>query len=240
MAGKNSRREPRIELDLTVTLQLPDGKQTYKVGDASYRGVFLLSKNPLPLRKLVRLETQLPGGDQPLEMMGLVAHHLSPAEAQEMNRDPGMGIHLFSVGEETHRRWREFIQSQYERDPEAHEQFKRLELPHVVAHLPDHKALSEYFDDDFAAGEMFVRSSEVHDEQSTVICDIVHSDASESIDLEGTVVEAVKSPPRKRGMRIAFDPLRDDDKRRIQAFVDGNFDQLDRRWTDESTEAVEA
>jgi hypothetical protein len=238
MAGKNSRREPRIDLDLTVTLKLPDSEQTYNVGDASYRGVFLLSQNPLPLRKLVRMQIQLPGDDQPLQMMGLVAHHISPAEANEIGRDAGMGIHLFSVGEETHKQWRQFIRDRYESDPRAHEQFKRIELPHVVAHLPDHKALSEYFDDELTTGEMFVRSSEVHDEEETVICDIVHPDGADSIDLEGTVVEAVKSPPRKRGMRIAFDNIRDDDKRRIQAFVAGEFDELDRRWTEEDVEAL--
>ncbi|MFB6373888.1 MAG: PilZ domain-containing protein, partial [Bradymonadaceae bacterium] len=113
MAGKQSRREPRIDLDLTVTLLLPDGEVEYPVADASYRGVFLISENPLPLRKLVRFRTQLDADEEPLQMMGLVAHHISTGEAAEIGRDPGMGIHLFSVGEETHRRWRQFIREHY-------------------------------------------------------------------------------------------------------------------------------
>jgi len=226
MAGKQSRREPRIDLDLSVTLMLPDGEVEYPVGDASYRGVFLISDDPLPLRKLVRFRTRLTEDEEPLQMMGLVAHHISPGEAREIGRDPGIGIHLFSVGEQTHRRWRQFIREHYETHPEAREQFKRLEFPHVVAHLPSNQALEGFFDDELAHGEMFVRSSEVHQEDSNVIVDIVHPDGNQSLDLEGTVREAVKSPPRKRGMTIAFDDLDRDDQYRIQAFIDGNFEAM--------------
>ena len=226
MAGKQSRREPRIDLDLSVTLLLPDGEVEYPVGDASYRGVFLVSDNPLPLRKLVRFRTQLGEDENPLQMMGLVAHHISPGEAAEIGRDPGMGIHLFSVGEETHRRWRQFIRQRYETHPDAREQFKRLEYPHVVAHLPSNQALEEFFDDELANGEMFVRSSEIHEEGENVIVDIVHPDGNESLDLEGRVQKAVKSPPRKRGMTILFEDLDREARHRLQAFIDGDFEAL--------------
>lgn len=239
MAGKDSRREPRIDLDLSVTLLLPEGEREYPVGDASYRGVFLVSENPLPLRKLVRFRTRLSDDEEPLQMMGLVAHHISTAEANEIGRDPGMGIHLFSVGRETHRRWRRFIREHYEENPEAREEFKRLEYPHVVAHLPSNSALAEFFDDDLGGGEMFVRSSEVHSEGSPIICDIVHPNGTESIDLEGRVLSAIKSPPRKRGMKIEFADLDAEDQRRVQAFIDGDFDEIDRRTPGERDEELE-
>lgn len=220
MAGKHARREPRIDLDLTVTLLAPDGEAEYPVGDASYRGVFLKTDNPLPLRKLVRLRTDIADDEPPLQMMGLVAHHMGPAEAAEADRDPGMGIHLFSVGEQTHERWREFIREQYDERPEARKEVERLEQPHVVAHLPSRDELPEFFDDELTAGEMFVRSSEIHDEGSEIVVDIVHPDGRESLDLEGTVQETVKSPPRKRGMTIAFSEIDDETRGRIREFVE--------------------
>ncbi len=219
MAEKHSRREPRIDLDLTVTLILPDGETDYAVGDASYRGVFLHAENPLPLRKLVRCRTQLPGDEEPLQMMGVVAHHLGAAEAAEAERSPGMGIHLFSVGQETHRRWREFIRRQYDQRPEARREVQRLERPHVVAHLPSREELTEYFDEELTGGEMFVRSSEIHEEGSEIVVDVVHPDGRESLDLEGTVRETVKSPPRQRGMTIGFSQLDDEARERIRTFA---------------------
>jgi len=229
MTSENARREPRIDLDLDVTLKLPEGDAQYAVGDASFRGVFLRTADPLPLRKLVRFRTTLPGDDEPLQMMGLVAHHISPAEAEELDRDPGMGIHLFSVGEQTHRRWRRFVRERYEEDPEARQEFKRLEFPHVVAHLPSNEELETYFDDDLASGEMFVRSSEVHPTGTEVICDIVHSDGAHALDLEGIVDETVKSPPRQRGMTIRFPELDDEDRRRVRAFSESRLEDVERR-----------
>jgi len=240
MTSEDARREPRIDIDLEVTLQLPEGDVDYSVGDASYRGVFLYTSDPLPLRKLVRFRTQLPDDDAPLQMMGLVAHHIAPAEAEEFGRDPGMGIHLFSVGEETHRRWRQFVQERYEQDPEARKEFKRLEYPHVVAHLPSHEELGSYFDEEVESGEMFVRSSEVHDEGTEVICDVVHSDGTRSLDLEGLVEDTVKSPPRKRGMTIRFTNLDDENRRRIQAFIEGRFDEIERRPPGERDESTDS
>lgn len=240
MTSKDARREPRIDIDLEVTLQLPDGEVDYSVGDASYRGVFLHTQDPLPLRKLVRFRTELPGDDEPLQMMGLVAHHIGPAEAEEFGRDPGMGIHLFSVGEETHRRWRDFVRERYEQDPEARKEFKRLEYPHVVAHLPSHEELESYFDEEFESGEMFVRSSEVHSQGTEVICDVVHSDGTRALDLEGRVEDTVKSPPRKRGMTIRFTNLDAENRRRIHAFIDGAFDEIERRPPGEREEPTDS
>lgn len=237
MTETRSRREPRIDIDLSVTVQLPDDAIEYPVGDASYRGVFLISEDPLPLRKLVRIETQLAGDAESLQMMGLVAHHISPPEAAEMEREPGMGIHLFSVGEETHRRWRKFVREKYESDPKARIEYKRLEFPHVVAHLPTHEELADYFDDELTSGEMFVRSSEVHPEGESIICDVVHSDGDRALDLEGKVADTVKSPPRKRGMKIRFDDLDEENQRRIRAFIDGDFEAVERRTTSAQEEA---
>src|SRR5690554_1619333 len=92
MSDKKQRREPRINISLPVTLQLPDGELAYEIANASHRGIFIACPEPLPLRKLVRFSTQLDEEEEPLQMLGLVAHTVNPAEARESGKAAGMGV----------------------------------------------------------------------------------------------------------------------------------------------------
>ncbi|QDG49768.1 hypothetical protein FIV42_03150 [Persicimonas caeni] len=219
MSAKTQRREPRIEISIPVTLQLPDGELDYTISNASYRGVFISCPEPLPLRKLVRFQTQLDVNDEPLQMLGLVAHTVNPTEARENGETPGMGIQLFSVGKETRERWRDYLTAQYEKDPEARDKVRALDVGKVTVHMRTMDQLRTFAGRDLEQGSIFVRTSELSPIDSTVICEIVHPERDDAFGLEARVVDVKETPRRERGMRLEFLALDEEQRQQFAAFI---------------------
>lgn len=219
MSSKTQRREPRIDISLPVTLQLPDGELQYQINNASYRGVFIACPEPLPLRKLVRFRTQLSLDDEPLQMLGLVAHTINPTEARESGKTPGMGIQLYSVGKETRELWRNYLTEQYEKDPEALEKVRALDAPHVNVHMRSTEQLQTFAERDLEHGSIFVRTSELSPIDSTVICDIVHPETKQPFGLEARVIDVKETPRRERGMRLEFVELDEEQREQFSVFI---------------------
>lgn len=221
MAGIEDRREPRIHVALPVTLQMPDGELEYQTKDASYKGVFIVCPNPLPLKKLVRFTTRLPDESEPLQMLGLVSRTVNAADAQERSEPAGMGIQLYSVGKQTREAWQEYVRAEYEKNPEAAEHVRLSELPHVRVHMRSMEQLSGFVDNDLPAGGIFVRTNELHPEGSEIVCDIIHPETSRAFSLAASVAEVTTGSRRERGMRIAFDALEPDQEMRLGEFIRG-------------------
>ncbi len=108
------RREPRIDVDLDVTLRLSDGQRHFIVDNVSRRGVFLITPEPLPLRRLVELRTELDDGDGPITLLGRVAHRVTGDRAEEQNRRPGMGLQLYPADPDALARWQNWVEAQYD------------------------------------------------------------------------------------------------------------------------------
>lgn len=219
MSSKTQRREPRIEISIPVTLQLPNGELDYTINNASYRGVFISCPDPLPLRKLVRFRTQLNVNDEPLQMLGLVAHTVNSVEARESGTTPGMGIQLFSVGNETRARWRTFLTEQYEKDPEARDKVRALDAARVTVHMRTMDQLRTFAERDLERGSIFVRTSELRPIDSTVICEIVHPVSNREFGVQARVVDVKETPRRERGMRLEIVALDAEQRAQFSAFI---------------------
>ncbi len=204
MTSAQNRQQPRVEVHLDITLQTPQGDSVFKTRNASAQGVFLLCPRPLPLRKLIRLKVRLSVNEE-IQMLGLVAHTINPADAAEQKRQPGMGIQLFSVGEETRDRWHDFIMEQYAKSPEARAQSQ--ELPHVRIRIPNREILERFFTVDLPAGGIYLRTPDLHPQGSVVCCDIVHPESNAIFELQATVAQSVSAPVRDRGMKLQFDDV---------------------------------
>ncbi len=201
MTSAQNRRQPRVEVHLDITLQTPQGDAVFKTRNASTQGVFLLSPRPLPLRKLIRLKIRLSKTEE-IQMLGLVAHTINPVDAAEQRRQPGMGIQLFSVGEQTRDRWHDFISEQYEKSPEARAQAQ--DFPHVRIRIPNRALLERFFSIDLPAGGIYLRTPDLHPQGSVVCCDVVHPETNAVFELQATVAQTVPSPVRDRGMKLQF------------------------------------
>jgi len=100
------RRFPRFEVILPVELKDRGRVQDLVTSDASRHGVYLRTDSPRPVRQLLQLKFQLPDGAA-LEVMGMVARSVPPAEAGDQG--PGMGVDFFAMSKGARDVWENFV-----------------------------------------------------------------------------------------------------------------------------------
>ncbi len=206
---RRQRRDPRVPARLEVDLQMPEGHQHHITHNVSYRGVFIACDDPLSLGRLVRFRTIVREGDDPIQMLGLVAHRVNTTEAEEAGVKAGMGLNLFSLGPDHQRAWRHFVRTAYEADPAAREHVRSTEFPRIRLALPDAAAMRAFAEHNVPEGNIFLRSADLHPQGSRLFLDLSIGRSRDTVAVEGIVMEFVEAPRQNRGMRISFtDPDR--------------------------------
>lgn len=200
----NHRRAPRISYRLAVDLKFPERTQRYQTHDISYVGVFIECPDPLPLRKLVRLHTVLEEGEEPIELIGVVAHRINANDAVETGRPTGMGLQLFGTSEAMKDTWRAFVHAEYEKNPDALEEVQRIELPRLKVRFPNLEEMKTFATRHVARGEVFIRSAELYPAGSEILVEAIHPVSQESTFIEASVLEFIEAPRNNRGMRLQF------------------------------------
>ena len=219
MSNAGERTSPRVNASLDVSLQTVDGDVPCKTRDVSYEGVFIVRRDPLPLRKLIRFRTQLPETGDELQMLGLVAHTVNRTEAAENDRDPGMGIQLFSLGQDTRQRWRQFVDDLYQRDPSAQQSIASSRRPRVPFRISNNKKLEQLRTSHLADGELFVRNPQLYAPGTEVDCIIHHPNGDDTFTIGAEVTEAVDGSVKDRGLRLAIEMP--DDRGEFEKFLGG-------------------
>lgn len=219
MFASSERKSPRVSVSLDVFVQTVDGDVPCKTRDASYHGVFIVRPDPLPLRKLIRFRTRIPDTDEELQMLGLVAHTVNATEAAENGRDPGMGIQLFSLGRQTRDRWRHYVDTLYEENPEADHAIDLSGRPRVQVRIPNSAILRKFRSVDLPGGSLFVQTPDIYDAGTGVDCVIVHPLTEMEFTLFAEVSEVVEGSADERGLRLELDLP--DDTTDLEAFLDG-------------------
>ncbi len=204
--SRENRKDPRVNLALDVTIFTAPGEQKFKTKDISFRGVFIVTKDPYNLRHLVRFHTQTESGEK-FELLGLVAHRINSFDAKERNKLPGMGIQLYSLGPEARKRWRRFVTDSCEADPQTRHELEMRNMPRVKIHLKNEKMKKQFMEHDFPSSGLFYRTSALAPVGSRVLCEIVHPVTEKSFQLVATVLETRQGSRRERGLQIQFDEL---------------------------------
>lgn len=217
--GRELRREPRVRTNFEVELETAGRTLRYMTRNASFSGLFLITDDTLPLRRLVRVRCEVSG--QRLELVGLVAHTINAADAHELNKQPGMGISLFSLGPHQREVWEEYVRTEYEKDPEAHAALIASELPRLKVALKNEKMKEQFFGNDLPSGEIFYRTPDLMDEGTQVVVEVRHPDTGKSLELFARVTERVDGSRRKRGIRIVFDEMSEASVDRVGRFESG-------------------
>ena len=105
---KSGRRADRLEHELPVAYRTVDGFITDWATNLSRGGMFINSRNPLPVGTVVRIILQLPGAPVPFEVRGRVTR------VQEFdnptNQVPGMGVEFVDVTDELKDRIARFVE----------------------------------------------------------------------------------------------------------------------------------
>ena len=201
---RNNRRAPRVPLRLDVELQLPGQTKRYQTRDISYLGIFIECAEPLPLKKLVRFRTTLEGQEEPLQMLGLVAHRINSTDAQETSRTAGMGLQLFALGHEVRSTWRHFLKEEYSKDQHISEAIRQAEYPRLKMRFGDVDQVDTFAHKHVSAGNVFVHSADLYPQGTRIWLDVIHPQRRDICQVEAIVMEFVETPRANRGVRIMF------------------------------------
>ena len=102
--SENQRREGRVEAQIQVALVR--GRRTIELetSDVSFKGLFLRTPEPPPVRSLVRLRVKLPGRE--IEAHAMAVHVVEGAA----ERTPGVGVQFWGLAGPDRTAWDAFIQ----------------------------------------------------------------------------------------------------------------------------------
>ena len=99
------RRDKRYRVRLPIRTRIGGRLQELVTDDVSFRGLFLHTDKPLPLRQLIRIEATLPPEGVPFATHGMVVHSVTEGEG----RPGGCGVQFYGMGDER-RLWEKYIQ----------------------------------------------------------------------------------------------------------------------------------
>lgn len=106
--GTDKRRAERLENELSVTYRTVDGFISDWATNISRGGLFINSREPLPVGTVVRLIISLPDTAFPFDLEGKVVRVVAPDNPG--NEPPGMGIEFVDVDEEKRGRIERFVE----------------------------------------------------------------------------------------------------------------------------------
>jgi uncharacterized protein (TIGR02266 family) len=101
------RRDKRFRTQLPVRTRIGGRRLALFTDDVSYRGMFLCTETPPPVRQLIRIETILPPNNVPFATHGMVVYVIGKDDPS--GRVPGVGVQFYGMGDER-RLWESFIQ----------------------------------------------------------------------------------------------------------------------------------
>ena len=116
MGRAEKRRDKRYRYQMLGVLLRGGREESLLTGDVSYRGFFLRTDDPPPLRQLLQVKLKLsPENDE------LVVHAMAvfvvPAGAA--GQTPGVGLQLYAVSAEVRQRWDGFVRWVTKAHPES-------------------------------------------------------------------------------------------------------------------------
>jgi hypothetical protein len=98
MTTENLRREARVDARVVVEIQKKRSSVMVETSDVSFRGLFVRTQEPLPLRALVRLRVALPS--RMLEAHAMVVHVVDGG---------GAGLQFWGLSGADRAAWDDFV-----------------------------------------------------------------------------------------------------------------------------------
>lgn len=215
MANRSNRRDPRVNIVRDVKVQTAKGLESFETKNISYRGIFIICEDPLPLRRITRIEMEV--GSKRVAMLGMVAHRINVADAAERRIAPGMGIQIFSVGHQAREDWNNHVSELVDMDPVLVQAVRDHNLPRVKIHLATAEMLQTFTERDIPQGQIYYRTPEPLAENTEIILEILHPVSGQKFNMKGHVSKVVDGARRHRGMFLALEPL---DEKLQSAFAD--------------------
>jgi len=115
MSTENLRREARVDVCVPVVVYRGKNAVALETSDVSFKGLFVRTTDPPPLRSLVRLKVAL--GDREFEAHAMAVHVVSPSSptdrandaADGEHREPGVGLQFWGLSGPNRTAWDDFV-----------------------------------------------------------------------------------------------------------------------------------
>ena len=110
---ENVRREGRVAARIQVLVVRGRRVVSLETSDVSFKGLFLRTDEPPPLRSLVRLRVSLPLRE--IEAHAMVIHVATPTDLEQLgdvpakDRGPGVGVQFWGLAGPERAAWDEFV-----------------------------------------------------------------------------------------------------------------------------------
>ncbi|AKV02717.1 hypothetical protein AKJ09_09380 [Labilithrix luteola] len=101
---ENLRRETRIDAKVPVVIHRGRTAVTVETSDISFRGLFVCTASPPPLRSLVRLRISLP--QHAFDAHAMVVHVVESGE-----REAGIGMQFWGLAGPDRNAWDDYVRS---------------------------------------------------------------------------------------------------------------------------------
>ena len=98
------RAFPRYNVQFAVRFATVQDFVLEYAANISAGGVFVHTENPPPLKTVVQVEMELPGGGIAVPARALVVHRVTKQEAQQRGTVPGVGVQFMDADDEFRRR----------------------------------------------------------------------------------------------------------------------------------------
>ncbi len=126
------RRQIRVPVQIQVTVKMGKEGTSLLTGDLNRGGLFIRTDDPRRLRELIELQIDLHDDKEPVSTLAVVRHSITPSEAREYGRVPGMGVQFYGMSNAIRRRWEDFT----ERMNQEYSQFSSGTAPTARANVP--------------------------------------------------------------------------------------------------------
>lgn len=103
MTTENLRREARVDVRVPVMIFRGKTALSLETSDVSFKGLFVRTKEPPPLRSLVKLKVAL--FDREFEAHAMAVHVVSDGE----DRVPGVGLQFWGLAGPDRTAWDDFV-----------------------------------------------------------------------------------------------------------------------------------
>lgn len=237
----DKRINQRIPVELPVTVRFGGRDVPCLTQNVNRRGLFVRTDRPKPLRFLAQLWLKLPPEGEELKLMAVVVHSVTPEQAAERGRVPGMGLRLYNLGPKEQKVWESFLVQALEawqatqpeppwvRPSGTIDSVRRRHTRFAVTfevQVRDLGSLYQMLTKDISVGGMFLQAEPLLKVNNPVQMVVIHPLNGMEFPLEGRVVRVVEQPPEQRGIGVQFVGMTEETLQRFQHFIESGISQL--------------
>lgn len=109
MSTENLRREARVDVRVPVVVYRGRSPVSLETSDVSFKGLFVRTTDPPPLRSLVRLKVAL--FDREFEAHAMAVHVVAANDvgAERDHHEPGVGLQFWGLSGPDRTAWDDFV-----------------------------------------------------------------------------------------------------------------------------------